>query len=247
MRIAIRIFFQVFMSVMVTVPCVVVFAQTGQMDRELEQLYAGTNINPFDAAASNNLALKLFRQGQYERALKLLRRAQRLAPDRIHIEQNAEYLQLLMSQVRNLDMETISSLNRTYELEEIPFVPEPWGQWGSRISSADGTPQLKSQEIGGASSNPFDVDSLLVIADLKIKRGDLRGALTDLLRAKKISPWISGLDDRITRLQSLLPAGIVPQESSTELFTDPAPDSYFDNSPPPAAWPVDKPSRQYLE
>lgn len=226
------------------------YAQDGKMDRELEQLYSGTNINPFDAAASNNLGLKYFRQGQYERALKLLQRAQRLAPDRLHIRQNAEYLQLLMSQVENLDLETANSLSRTYENKEIPFVPEPWGQWGSRINTATASEPVEgsdNSDPGGASSNPFDVDSLIIIADIKIERGDLRGALTDLERAARISPWTSGLSERISRLQAQLPTGTDPASTGVDYSRTITSDPEVVDVPPPAAWSIeDQPSR-YLE
>ena len=226
------------------------FAQNGRMDRELEQLYSGTNINPFDAAASNNLALKLFRQGQYERALKLLQRAQRLAPERLHIKQNAEYLQLLMSQVENLDEETASSLSRTYENEEIPFVPEPWGQWGRRIDAASGSEPVERSAYSnssGASSNPFDVDSLMIIADIKIDKGDLRGALTDLKRAARISPWVSGLSERIARLQAQLPTNIDLTSTGVENLRTITADPEVADVPPPAAWTIDDQPRRYLE
>lgn len=243
-----------FLSLMVLAMSVslsqMVFGQTGQMDRELEQLYAGTNINPFDAAASNNLALKFFRQGQYERALKLLLRAQRLAPDRRHIKENAEYLQLLMSQVKNLDVETANSLSRTFESAEIPYVPEPWGQWGSRIVTVDsssGAERPESSQPSGVNANPFDVDSLIIIADIKINRGDLRGALNDLERAERISPWISGLSARIAQLQAQVPTDIVADIKGVDHISAVSPDPVAEDAPPPAAWSVEEQPSLYLE
>lgn len=227
--------------------CDKAFAQNGQMDREMEQLYEGTNINPFDAGASNNLALKLFRQGQYERALKLLQRAQRLAPDRIHIKQNAQYLQLLMAQVRNLDLETANSLSRTYEREEIPYVPEPWGSWNNRlgaVAEADiGAPVVDE----GVSTNPFDADSLIIIAGIKSDRGDLRGALSDLRRAQRISPWISGLKNQIARLQAQLPDSDMADSVDIDSFSSIPQTTFVPDAEPPKAWEIDDEPLRYLE
>ena len=65
-------------------------ALPGGFDAELGALYEATALNPFDAVGANNLAMKLVARGDYEKARKLLRRAERLDPSRLEFTRNAE-------------------------------------------------------------------------------------------------------------------------------------------------------------
>lgn len=176
-------------------------AVDGLLDPELISLYRGTNVNPFDVTATNNLAMKYLRQGRYGSALKLLKRAQSLAPMRGDIEKNIAQLNLLMSQMSSLNMNMTLSYNRTFKDNEVPFVPAPWGL-EAKVDEviSPGPDSVESQEHG--SVNPFDSQSLIATAAIKIERGELRAALKDLRRARRLSPWMKELDDKIAVLES---------------------------------------------
>lgn len=177
-------------------------AADGLLAPELIELYRDSNVNPFDVSATNNYAMKLVRQGRYDRALKLLRRAQQLAPGRGDIARNAAQLNMLVSQIERLDLNTSLSLNQSFKDSEVPFIPEPWGQDADVDNSVPGTPDSEQ----GRKVNPFDSQSLVTTASVKLNRGDLRGALRDLLRAKRLSPWMSELDGQIAILESQVSA-----------------------------------------
>lgn len=60
----------------------------GETGKAAESFAAAVNINPFDAVALNNLAVVKAAQGDYQTALMLLERANRLAPGRQDIAGN---------------------------------------------------------------------------------------------------------------------------------------------------------------
>lgn len=176
-------------------------ANDGLLDPKLINLYRGSNVNPFDVPATNNYAMKLVRQGQYDRALKLLRRAQSLAPERSDIARNAAQLALLMAQLDDLDLSSTLSYSQSFGKNDVPFIPEPWVLGANAEKIVTRTLNVEaSREL--LNTNPFDSESLLVTADIKLKRGDMRAALIDLKRARQLNPWMSELDGQIALLES---------------------------------------------
>lgn len=210
-------------------------AVDGLLDPELIDLYKGTNINPFDVAATNNFAIKLVRQGHYERGLKLFERAIKLAPGRTDIKRNANHLRLLLAQMENLDLNTALNYNRTFKEQDISFVPAPWGlSADSKIVLKNDIENVVAESV--ESSNPFDAQSLVTIANIKVDRGDYRGALTDLRRARVLSPWLSELDLQITQLESKV-SELGTLDSSTRPYLPSNNElDELDNPEPPSAW-----------
>lgn len=209
----------------------------GLLDPELIQLYQGTNLNPFDVNATNNLALKLISQGKYDRALKLLSRAKQLAPERSDIAKNAAHLSLLIAQMENLDLDTTLTYGKTFRESEVPFVPEPWGATSTGEYESNPSPEA-SIARAVSSSNPFDSQSLLTTAGIKIDRGDYRGALKDLRRAKVLSPWLAELDPQIKQLESRVSELGQDIPNAEQYSIDRGRFDDFENPEPPSAWQI---------
>lgn len=189
-------------------PAVAAEPGTGEratLDRELSRLYADTGLNPFDAVGANNHAMKLVARGDYERALKLLRRAARLAPGRPDIARNLGHVQRLVEQRTLLSERSRAHLRDSFAPIDVP--PAVAGAWtttrGERPRSVEAATDTAPRPL----DNPFEPTWLVERAALKSRRGEHRAALADLERARTLDPHLSGVDDEIARLQRLLPDG----------------------------------------
>lgn len=70
----------------------------GDTARATATLIESVRLNPFDAVALNNLAVNYAAQGDYQNAISLLERAQRIAPSRADIANNLANLKAWLTQ-----------------------------------------------------------------------------------------------------------------------------------------------------
>ncbi|GEM_PF-5719631 len=110
-----------------------------RVDESAHALEAQTKVNPFDATALNNEAVKMSRDGNQLDALQLLLRAHRLAPDDKKIERNFKDLNGWMAK-RTSATQTLD-INKS----QIPAWPEPPPLWNSPANvSASQAPSTKA-------------------------------------------------------------------------------------------------------
>lgn len=179
-------------------------APSNRMDSELIRIYKIAGVNPFDFVAANNLAVKYATEGRYSIAEKLLLRADRLAPGRSDIVDNLQMVRRLISQVKNLPPRALEQFSKTFEKQHIPSVPNTWSVTESTTKYNDqGVYELNQN--GDASGNPFMPDTLIQLADLKLRKGEYRAAMKYLLRAKNLDPFRSEVDAMILRIKALAP------------------------------------------
>lgn len=179
-------------------------AEANRMDRELIRIYKIAGVNPFDFVAANNLAVKYATEGRYSIAEKLLLRADRLAPGRSDIVDNLQMVRRLISQVESLPPQAFEQFSKTFDKRHIPSVPNTWSVKESTTKYNDqGVYEFNQNE--NASGNPFLPDTLIKLADLKLRKGEYRAAMKYLLRAKNLDPFRSEVDSMISRIKALAP------------------------------------------
>lgn len=102
-----------------------------RVDESAHQLEAQTKVNPFDAIALNNEAVKMSRDGNQLDAVQLLLRAHRLAPDNKAIDRNYRELSDWMAK-RTFPSQTLDLGKEPREI-----LPEPPPLWGNPATSGD--------------------------------------------------------------------------------------------------------------
>ncbi|MES2489861.1 MAG: hypothetical protein V4607_08710 [Pseudomonadota bacterium] len=117
-------------------PLVAMSASEGlslRADESARQLEAQTKVNPFDAIALNNEAIKMSRDGSQLEAVQLLLRAHRLAPDNKAIERNYRELSDWMAK-------RTSSNQQPLDIDKAPrqVLPEPPPLWSNAAISGNG-------------------------------------------------------------------------------------------------------------
>lgn len=190
-------------------------AEAHRMDRELIRIYKIAGVNPFDFVAANNLAVKYATEGRYTIAEKLLLRADRLAPGRSDIVDNLQMVRRLISQVKNLPPQAFEQFSKTFDKRHIPSVPNTWSVKESTTKYNDQAIYEFDQD-GSTSGNPFLPDTLIQLADLKLRKGEYRAAMKYLLRAQNLDPFRSEIDAMISRIKALAPENFMQTPTYTK-------------------------------
>jgi tetratricopeptide (TPR) repeat protein len=95
--------------------------------------------NPFDPVALNNMAIAKASAGDYQAALELLNRANRLAPQRVDIRENLKQLQTWLQKNHSVSLNTETKFARNTNNVRNPgnpgstvtVLPEPPALWSA--------------------------------------------------------------------------------------------------------------------
>lgn len=123
----------------------------GESTRAASALNEAVRLNPFDPVALNNLAVNYAATGDYQNAVALLERAQRIAPNRVDIVNNLANLKAWMaqdSQFATGNRGVPQALNFPRAEDIPPELPPLWAGSGSA------TPYPQSAPIAGAVPAP---------------------------------------------------------------------------------------------
>ena len=178
------------------------------LDPELLQLYESTGINPFDYAAANNLAVKLATEGDYELAEKILQRAVRLEPGRKDIHENLEMVRTWIRQIKNLPVADVDRYQKSFRKRDVPALPNSWNQSDSIAEPQDSISNrqnILTDEPANLDRNPFAPETLMTRAEVSMRKGDYRDAVSYLERAKQLDPFRTDIDFRINQIRALAP------------------------------------------
>ncbi len=85
--------------------------------------------NPFDPVALNNMAVAKAAAGDYQSALEMLQRAQRLAPQRLDIRDNLNQLQAWLQQNHTIAISSKLPAARSPGSSAATILPEPPPLW----------------------------------------------------------------------------------------------------------------------
>lgn len=85
--------------------------------------------NPFDPVALNNMAVAKAAAGDYQSALEMLQRAQRLAPQRLDIRDNLNQLQSWLQQNHTIAVTSKLPASRFVGSSAATILPEPPPLW----------------------------------------------------------------------------------------------------------------------
>lgn len=122
----------------------------GDSARAAATLNEAVRLNPFDPVALNNLAVNYAATGDYQNAIALLERAQRIAPNRVDIVNNLTNLKAWMaqdSQFATGSRGAPQALNFPRAEDTPPELPPLWG-------GPVNTPYPQSPPISGAVPTP---------------------------------------------------------------------------------------------
>lgn len=92
--------------------------------------------NPFDPVALNNMAVAKAAAGDYQSALEMLQRAQRLAPQRLDIRDNLNQLQNWLQQNHTIPVASKLPAARPFGSSAATILPEPPPLWAPPATAA---------------------------------------------------------------------------------------------------------------
>ena len=92
--------------------------------------------NPFDPVALNNMAVAKAAAGDYQSALEMLQRAQRLAPQRLDIRDNLNQLQSWLQQNHTIPVASKLPASRPIGISAATILPEPPLLWAPPATAA---------------------------------------------------------------------------------------------------------------
>ncbi len=95
--------------------------------------------NPFDPVALNNMAVAKAAAGDYQSALDMLQRAQRLAPQRLDIRDNLTQLQNWLQQHHTIPVASKLPAARPLGSSAATILPEPPPLWSPPASASSST------------------------------------------------------------------------------------------------------------
>lgn len=126
----------------------------GNADQAELDFEKALDVNPFDPAALNNLAVAKAEQGQFHQATALLERAAKLQPDNADVAAN---LARLRGFVQGYAMAGVDPAKPKPSAGPLPPAPPPL--WGSMASASRSYASVTSAPVGEASMTPPTADS----------------------------------------------------------------------------------------